>query len=102
MGGATRSAGSTSSRAGRLIPAEKKPARTNGGMEMKKISISVNTLDRMERSGLLFSKLEEAQTRCSHANSLGNSFEVCEAYEMGDICKHIEHKVFRGYFLHEI
>lgn len=69
---------------------------------MKKISISVNTLGRMERSGLLFSSLEEAQTRCSHANGLGNSFEVCEAYEMGGIYNRIEYKVFRGYFLHAI
>ncbi len=69
---------------------------------MKKISISVNTLGRMERSGLLFSSLEEAQTRCNYANSLGNSFEVCEAYEMGGIYKRIEYKVFRGYFLHAI
>lgn len=69
---------------------------------MKKISISVNTLNRMERSGLLFSTAEDAQKRCDHANNLGNNFEVCEAYEMGNVYKRIEHKVFRGYFLHAI
>lgn len=69
---------------------------------MKKISISVNTLNRMERNGSLFSALEDAQKRCDYSNGLGNSFEVCEAYEMGDIYKRIEYKVFRGYFLHAI
>lgn len=69
---------------------------------MKKISISVNTLNRMTRSGLLYKTLEEALEKCKQVNDLGNSFEVCEAYEMGNVYKRIEYKVFRGYFLHAI
>lgn len=69
---------------------------------LKKVSISVNTLNRMERSGLLYDTLDEALQRCKYMNDLGNSFEVCEAYEMGDNYKRIEYKVFRGYFLKAI
>lgn len=69
---------------------------------MKKVSISVNTLDRMKRAAQLFSTLEGAQRKCDVVNRFGVQFEVCEAYEMGDINQRIEYTVFRGYFIRAI
>lgn len=69
---------------------------------MKKISISVNTLNAMERAGQLFSTAADAQKKCDDDNRFGTQFEVAAAYEMGGIYKRIEYKVFRGYFLRTI
>lgn len=64
---------------------------------MKKVSISTNTLNRMVFGQHIFHTTEEAKEIINECDTFGEGAQVVEAYEMGDVNKRIEYKVFRGY-----
>lgn len=66
---------------------------------MKKVSISVNTLNKMKFGTNIFNTPEEAQEYLNECGKYAEGAEVAEAYEMGGINKRIEYNVFRGYVI---
>ena len=66
---------------------------------MKKVSISVNTLNKMKFGVNIFYTAKEAQEYLNDCGECGEGAQIAEAYEMGGINKRIEYNVFRGYVI---